>query len=266
MKMTRILIPSLAPLALAVSGVASAGPSGYAPPPPPPDKQEFIVRVGASYVTPNSDRMTFVDSSLVFFDAFRATMDPEDEWGWNISGAWKATDHFSFELMYIDGDEHVGGNTHGFIELSGFDVDRIRNLAKFEPEMSTAMANWYPLDPSCMFQPYVGFGINYTDFGSESFRGIVREDLQDFGLRGRMSMGNSWGYTWQIGADFNFGHDSAWLVNVAALYLDSETDVRFDIIEDSTSPNPGRVVESYSGDYLYNPWVFNLSVGYKFAF
>ncbi|WKT59297.1 OmpW family outer membrane protein [Microbulbifer thermotolerans] len=265
MKMMRILTPVLAPLALAVSTDALAGPSGYIPAPPPPKTQEFIVRIGASYIHPNSEQVSFVDDSLQYFDAFRATIDPDDEWGWNISGVWKPHDHFGFELMYVDGDDHVGGNSKGFVTVAGFDDVALRNLAKFEADMSMAYVNWYPLDPSCIFQPYVGVGINYTDFGGESFRGVARADLNDLGLTSRLSLGNSWGYTWQIGADINFGHDSAWLVNMAAIYVDSETDLGF-TVRNNTSTNTDFFLESYSGDYLYNPWVFNLSIGYKFDF
>jgi len=264
MKMMRILTPVLAPLSLAVSTNALAGPSGYVPAPPPPKTQEFIVRIGASYINPHSDRMTFIDESFRFFDGFRATMDPDDEWGWNISGVWKPHDHWGFELMYVAGDDHIGGDTRGFVSVSGLEGVQLQNLAKFDPEMSFAFANWYPLDPSCMFQPYVGFGINYTDFGSESFRGIARSDLSNLGLGGRLTMGHSWGHAWQIGADLVFGHESAWLVNVAAIYADSETDLGFQVFGES--PEVNGFFEAYSGDYLYNPWTFNLSVGYKFDF
>lgn len=265
MKMMRILTPVLAPLALAVSTNALAGPSGYVPAPPPAKTQEFIVRIGASYVNANSDQMTFVDESLLFFDGFRATMDPDDEWGWNISGVWKPHDHFGFELMYVDGDEHVGGDSKGFFSISGIDGTEIRNLGEFEPDMSNAFVNWYPLDPSCMFQPYVGVGLNYTDFSGEKFRGIRRHDLDEFGLTSDMTMGHSWGYAWQIGADLTFGRDSAWLVNAAAIYVNSETDLGFEVHQDPLA-NPDIFPVDVSGDYLYNPWTFNLSVGYKFSF
>ncbi|WP_323843814.1 OmpW/AlkL family protein [Microbulbifer magnicolonia] len=267
MKMTRIFVPVLAPLALAVSSVASAGPSGYAPPPPPPKKQEFIVRVGASYFHPNTDRIAFLDETGFFFDGFRTTLDPDDEWGWNISGVWKATDHFSFELMYIDGTDMRGGSTDPFFDLVGLPDVRRRNLAEFDADASYAFANWYPLHPSCLIQPYVGVGLNYMDFSSEKFRGFVRRDLDDFGLDSDLNMGNSWGYAWQIGVDFAFGHDSAWIINAAAIYTDSETDVAFSVFDREPPLDPDdRFFEAYGADYNFNPWIFNLGVGYKFAF
>lgn len=266
MKMSRILTPVLAPLVLAVSAGAAAGGSGYVPaPPPPPKTNEFMVRVGASYITPNSEQVTFADDTFQFFnafDAFRARMSPDDEWGWYINGEWKPMDHWGFELSYTDGDSHAGGNAHGYFSVFGFD-DRFRDLGEFEPEMSTASVKWYPLDPSCLVQPYVGVGINYTDFSSEKFTGVRRAEFQDLGLRGEFNLGNTWGYTWQLGVDFYFGHDSAWLINAAAVYVDSETDLSFSWFDDG-SVSSSSFIESYSGDYQFNPWTFNLGVGYRF--
>jgi len=268
MKMSRILIPALAPLAVAVSSGAFAGDSGYVPAPPPMKKQEFIVGVGGSYVSPRSDQVSFVDDSFQTWDAFRATIDPSAEWGWFINGEWKPTDHWGFELGYIDGDTHSGGSRNGYFSLL-LDDDEYRygDLARFEAEISTATVKWYPMDPDCMFQPYMGGGISYTDFNDNDFRGRTRNDLADLGLRGDFNLGYSWGYTWELGMDFNFGHDSAWLVNVAAIYNRADTDMRLRVYDDV--PPPADVepfYESFSADYTYDPWTFNLGVGYKFSF
>ncbi|SHG12276.1 outer membrane protein [Microbulbifer donghaiensis] len=269
MKMTRVLVPVMAPLALAVSGVASAGPSGYAPPPPPPKKQEFIVRVGGSYVSPRADSVTFTDERFDFLDirSFRGTVDPDDEWGWFINFEWKAMDHFGLELNYTDGGSHRGGSARRYFNFVLPDVT-VGSIGEFEPEITTLMMKWYPLDPSCLVQPYAGFGINYTDFGGEKFRGWRRRELRDLGLRSRFSMGYSWGYAAQIGVDFSFGHDSAWLVNAAAIYTRAESDIRFSVfdVDPVAIPQEDRFFEAYSADYEYDPWIFNLGVGYKFSF
>lgn len=270
MKMTRVLVPVMAPLALAISDVAAAGDAGFVPPPPPP-QQQFIVRVGGTYITPRTDQVSFVDETFQFFDAFRTTMDPDNEWGWYINGEWKPFDHFGIELSYVDGDDHGdSGNADGYFSLFLPDVidgDVVGyDIGKFEASISTASLKWYPLDPSCLVQPYVGGGISYTDFDSTDFSRRTNDILFDEGLRGNFDMGYSWGYTWQAGVDFNFGHDSAWLVNVAAVYARAVTDMRLQLYEDFDTVTDGPLLESYSGDYIYDPWMFNLSVGYKFSF
>lgn len=266
MKMTRI-VPSLA-LAV-VSTAAVAGPSGYQPPPPPQDVYgagTVAVRLGASYMSPMRDEVTF--ASEVFFDdpAFRASVDPDEEWGWNLSGLWIPIDHWGLELNYIGGDEHVG-HRHRDRDGAFFGVDGER-IGKYAADISTATVNWYPLDPSCLFQPYIGVGIAYTDFNDERFtlfRNYDPNDFQGFDLRGDFDLGYSWGHTWQVGFDWVLGHDSNWLVNAAAKYVDAETEMGFEIFTDDLRFDR-EVLLNYSGDYRYNPWVFSLGVGYKFSF
>ncbi|MFI2810923.1 MULTISPECIES: OmpW family protein [Microbulbifer] len=273
MKTKDVFIPAVAALTLAVSSVASAGPSGYTPAPPPPPAQEFVVRLGATYIDPIQDDVTFTDDTFQFFDSFRATVDPDAEWGWYINGEWRPMHHWGIELTYAQGDDHVGGDADGYFSIIsdindfGFDDLGLRDIGEFEPEIGTASLKWYPLDPSCLVQPYIGGGISYTDFGSENFRGPARADLDAANLRGRVNLGYSWGYTWQAGVDFNFGHDSAWLVNASAMYVRAVTDMQFQVFSrEPLAEDEEFFFESYSGDYIYDPWMFNLSVGYKFAF
>lgn len=268
MKMTRILPP----LALTLfSAVAAAGPSGYAPPP----QKIFgagtvVVRAGVSYLIPRSDQVSFINTSpfiedddLIFREAFRATLDPDEEWGWNVSGMWMPIDHFAFELSFVWGNKHDGGDSRRFFDL---DFDG-RDFARYESQKSQAMINWYPLDPTCMFQPYVGVGINYTDFNDEELD-LFRDFPEFRGLGGDLQLGHSWGFAWQVGADLVFGRDSNWLVNASATFVDSETDLGFDIhgLDIVFDDIVVEEIASFSGDYRYNPWTFNLSLGYKFSF
>ncbi|WHI49923.1 OmpW family outer membrane protein [Microbulbifer sp. MLAF003] len=278
MKMTRILIPVMTPLALAISSVASAGPAGYAPPPPP--TQEFKVRIGGAYISPNSDNVTFADSLLIWPDpinpdfnrqwgAFRTNIDPSDEWGWFINAEWKPWDHWSVSLSYTDGDRHTGGRRDGWHNRFGLrEFGRRGDFARWEPQMTAAYLNWYPLPPSCLIQPYMGVGINYTDFSSERLRdwGWINPftGRSEF-WAGRLNLGDNWGYTWQIGVDFTFGHDSSWLINIAGIYYDVDTDIEVDTFFTDV-PRQVNYRHRFGGDYLFDPWVFNIGVGYKFDF
>ncbi|MFD1217735.1 MULTISPECIES: OmpW/AlkL family protein [Microbulbifer] len=252
--------PILAPLALALSSTVSAGPLGLTGP------QDFIVRAGGSYIAPGKDRVSFVDDTFQHFDAFRSTIDPDSEWGWSINFEWKPIEHWGIELGYMDGDKHSSSHADRYFSL-GFDDFEYRDVVSYEADISTASLKFYPLDETCLVQPYIGGGISYTDFSVGSLNRVLREDLAEFGLRGDFDLGSSWGYNWQAGVDFNFGRDSSWLVNVAAVYSRAMTDMRLQLFDDVPPPrNVEPILESYSGDYIYDPWTFNLSVGYKFSF
>lgn len=259
-----------------------AGGSGYpAPMPAAPDKiygaGTAVVRIGGSYIDPMSDRITLANGFTdlanstvdpIYGDAFRATVNPKSEWGWNITGMWMPIDHWGLELSYTRGSEHRGLR-HGHRErIAPFDVSGVR-IGRFEPEISAATVNWYPLDPTCQFQPYIGVGINYSDYRKQRFtlfNHLSPEDqaiVDELGLDGRFNVGYSWGHTWQIGADWVFGRDSNWLVNAAAIYTDSETEIGFNVTADPDGTGDTRILD-YSGDYRYDPWTFNIGVGYKF--
>lgn len=269
MKRISFIAPVLAPLALAVSSVALAGGSAYEPPRSgygPPMKQDFIVRAGGYYISAGDDDVSFVDDSFQNFNAFRSTVDPGSEWGWYINFEWKPVEHWGIELGYMDGDPHTSSHADRFFSL-GFEDVEYRDAVKFDADISTASLKFYPLDETCLVQPYIGGGISYTDFSTSGPGRRVQDDLAEFGLRGDFDMGSSWGYTWQAGVDFNFGRDSAWLINVAALYARSTTDIRLRLLDDvPPPPDVEPFFESYSGDYIYDPWTLNLSVGYKFSF
>lgn len=259
MKMTR----KLAPLAIAIAAAAGAQMASadiYT-------KDTVILRVGASYVDPIRDQVTFADETFFFGDAYRVNVDPGTDWTWHINGVWLPMEHWGIELHYIDNADH-----NRVFQHHNFDGRRHRH-SNFRTRMATAFVNWYFICPESWVQPYIGVGLNYTDFRKGRFNLFNHPDwdeFRDLGFYGRLDQGHSWGFAWQAGIDFVFGRDNAWLVNASAQYFDSETEKRVSIYNDQfvnniAAPGP-NLVAAYSGDYRYNPWVFNLAVGYKFSF
>jgi len=251
MKMTRVLTP----LAIAISALVSAQQASAQW----WDEGNYTVRVGASWVDPSDDR-----NNLRLSDGHVAVgMNLDSETTWNLSGVWKPIDHWGVELMYIGSTEQdmkVRRIRYENEFISGGNF----NLGSFDATYSNAFVNWYPLSEDCMGQPYVGIGVNYTDFSDEGFSRTVNDVLIDSGetLNGAsLGMGHSWGVTGQIGVDFRFGHDSAFLVNAAVLYIDTDTDFNTYY---RTPEFPRVTVRETVSDVDYSPWVFNLGVGYSF--
>ncbi|WP_043316940.1 OmpW family protein [Microbulbifer sp. HZ11] len=253
MKMTRVLTP----LAIAVAALVNAQQASA-------DwlsDGDFIVRVGASWVDPNDD-----DDQFRLSDRYStAKFDVDSDTTWNISGAWLPVEHWGVELMYIGSTQHdldIEDIRYGDIT---YHTDRYR-VGSFDASYANAFLNWYPLSRDCMGQPYIGIGVNYTDFSDEHLRGEFRDDINnwepDLGIRDvDYGLGHSWGIAGQLGVDFRFGRDSAFLVNAAVLYIDADTDLTT-YYTDTTLPRNPRL--SVSDDVDYSPWVFNLGVGYSF--
>ncbi|WOX06117.1 OmpW/AlkL family protein [Microbulbifer pacificus] len=253
MKMTRVLTP----LAIAVAAMVSAQQAAA-------DwwsDGDFVVRVGASWVDPdNSDNNLRFDENWIKED-----FDLDSDTTWNISGAWLPVEHWGVELMYI-------GDTSSDMELQRlrtgdvvYDIDNY-DVGSFDASYSNLFLNWYPLSRDCMGQPYVGIGVNYTDFSDESFSRRFNDLLIDNDIivdDASVGLGHSWGFTGQIGVDFRFGRESAFLVNAAVLYIDADTDFNI-YYKDAQSLDPNVTRRISVSDVDYSPWVFNLGVGYSF--
>ena len=98
----------------------------------------------------------------------------------------------------------------------------------------------YHFRPTEALQPYIGLGINYTNFFSEETTGPLEgSDL---------SLGDSWGLAGQIGFDYLMNDN--WLFNLDARYIDIDTKAKLD----------GNSLGSVNID----PWVFSVNLGYRF--
>jgi outer membrane protein len=100
----------------------------------------------------------------------------------------------------------------------------------------------YHFTPKSNVRPYVGAGINYTTFFSESTTGpLAGADL---------SLDDSWGLAAQVGVDVDINKD--WFFNADLRYMNIET----------TATLSGAV--NGTVDVQINPWVYSLGVGTRF--
>ncbi|MFD1218072.1 MULTISPECIES: OmpW/AlkL family protein [Microbulbifer] len=251
MKMTRVLTP----LAIAISALVSAQQASAAW----WDEGDYTVRVGASWVDPSDDK-----NNLRLSDRYHAVdMNLDTETTWNISGVWKPVEHWGVELMYVGATEQdmkIRRIRSGNQIISGGNF----KLGQFDASYSNAFVNWFPLSEDCLGQPYVGIGVNYTDFSDESYSRDVNDVLIDSGetLNGAsLGLGHSWGVVGQVGVDFRFGREDSFLVNAAVMYIDADTDFNTYY---RTAEFPRVTQKLTVNDIDYSPWVFNLGVGYSF--
>ncbi|RLE23923.1 MAG: hypothetical protein DRJ50_05450, partial [Actinobacteria bacterium] len=98
----------------------------------------------------------------------------------------------------------------------------------------------YHFMPTSKFQPYVGVGINYTNFFSEKTTGPLTGS--------NLSLGDSWGLAGQIGFDVMIGEN--WFLNLDARYMNIETKARLD----------GTSI----GTVKIDPMVYGGHVGFRF--
>ncbi len=200
-KMKTLLAAGIA-LGLGFTGTASAFEPG-----------DWLVRVGASYVSPASDNSDIVSVE----SATSAT----------INFSYMMTDIWALELLAAYPFEHD-------IEL--LDGTKVGSTEHLPPTLSLQ----YHFMPTETFQPYLGFGINYTNFFSEKTTGpLTGLDLE---------LGDSWGIAGQAGFDVLLS-DNVFL-NLDVRYIDIDTKARLD------GESLGKVE--------IDPWVFGGHIGFRF--
>ena len=174
---------------------------------------DWLVRVGASYVSPASDNSDIVSVE----SATSAT----------INFSYMMTDIWALELLAAYPFKHD-------IEL--LDGTKVASTEHLPPTLSLQ----YHLMPTEKFQPYLGFGINYTNFFSEKTTGpLTGLDLE---------LGDSWGIAGQAGFDVLVS-DNVFL-NLDVRYIDIDAKARLD--------------EESLGKVEIDPWVFGGHIGFRF--
>ncbi|NIF21925.1 MULTISPECIES: outer membrane protein OmpW [Pantoea] len=186
---------------------------------------DFFIRAGSATVRPNEG-----SDNVLGMGGFK--VDNNTQLG--LTFTYMATDHIGVELLAATPFRHKVG-----LHATG-------TLATVRQLPPTLMAQYYFLDPKNPFQPYIGAGINYTNFFDAHFN----QTGQDAGLSD-LSVKNSWGAAGQVGLDYQL--NDHWMLNASLWYMDIDTKVRFKAAGERQSINT-RI----------DPWVFFFGVGYRF--
>ena len=201
LKARKILLAGIA-LSMGFAGTANAFEPG-----------DWLVRVGASYVNPASD-----NSDIVSVDSDTSV---------SLNFTYMMTDVWALELLAAVPFKH---------DIDLLDGTKVGSTKHLPPTLSVQ----YHFMPTEKFQPYVGLGLNYTNFFDEKTTGPL-EGLD-------LSLGDSWGLAGQIGFDVLFNDD--WFFNLDIRYIDIDTKARVD------GDSIGKVE--------IDPWVFGGHIGYRF--
>ena len=177
---------------------------------------DFFTRLGVAKVAPKSDNGSLVDGAI--------EADVQDKTNFAFTLGYRFHDNVGVELLAALPFEHD-------IYLNG------ENLASTKHLPPTLTVQYYPLGGTqASVQPYLGAGINYTRFSSES------SELGD------LSLDSSWGAAGQVGVDLLI--DDNWALNAAAWYIDIDTDATLD----------GADI----GTVEIDPWVVMAGISYRF--
>ena len=185
---------------------------------------DIIVRAGAVVVAPNES-----SDPVATFGEFKVSNNTQ----LGLNFGYMLTDNFGVELLAATPFSHD-------VSLAG--VGKIAETKQLPP---TLVAQYYFGNSQSVVRPYIGIGVNYTNFYDNEFTNDLGGALTD------LSMTTSWGLAAQAGVDYQVNKN--WLVNASVWYAQISSDVKFKLSGDT-------VVIGTDID----PWVYMVSVGYTF--
>ncbi|EHC06953.1 outer membrane protein OmpW [Shewanella sp. SACH] len=184
---------------------------------------DIIVRAGAIVVAPNES-----SDDVAGKGEFQISNDTQ----LGLNFGYMLTDNFGVELLAATPFSHD-------VSLGGTKIAETKQLPP------TLVAQYYFGNSQSVVRPYIGVGVNYTNFYDNEFTNDLGGALTD------LSMTTSWGLAAQAGIDYQVNKN--WLVNASVWYAQISSDVKFKLSGDT-------VVIGTDID----PWVYMVSVGYTF--
>lgn len=200
---------------------------------------DVIVRAGAATVDPDVDSGALKANGVSATPANPTTVDVDANTQFGLSMTYMLDDKFGIELLAATPFQHT-------IKTKG-ELASLGKLADVKHLPPTLTLQYYPMDSSSAFQPYVGLGLNYTTFFDEEFKGSNKTAFRGLELK------DSWGLAAQLGADYRINDN--WSVNAAVWYVYIDTEATFKNTAGDTK---------YKVDVELDPMVYMVGVAYKF--
>jgi outer membrane protein len=188
---------------------------------------DMVLRAGLAGVLPTGDGTLPGDPP--------ATVEADDGYSLGITGTWMATNNIGVGLLVAWPFTHE-------VELNG--AVEIAEVEHLPPTLTLQ----YHFDTPGNLHPYVGAGVNYTNFIE------VDENPNVFGPGESLDLDDSWGLALEAGVDMELQNN--WTVGAAVWWIDIDTDATLTTI--------GEGPETTALEVEIDPWVFMLSVGKKF--
>ena len=189
------------------------------------EKGDWLIRAGATNIAPDGDNGD-LNLSRIDEELPIASVDVDDAWGFTFNISYFFTDNIAVELLAAAPYEHDFEVSAPGLALSG-------STKHLPPTLSVQ----YHFNPAGQFKPYIGAGVNWTIFFDEDLDAGLNVDLDD-----------SFGVAAQVGVDLMINEH--WFGNFDVRYIQIESDI--------------EVAGVDVGSVDINPWLFGVSVGYKF--
>jgi len=196
---------------------------------------DILIRGGATLASPDSGK------SSVFLAGADSGLDLSigDDTQLGLNFVYFFDSNWAIELLAATPFDH---------DIKLHDASGAETLLADTKHLPPTLSALYYFDTNSDFKPYVGLGINYTIIFDNSFT----DTYSDAGFS-NLDLDNSFGYSVQVGADYDLGNN--WSVNASARYITIDTKATF-TAADGTVPGTASVD--------IDPMVYSIMLGYTF--
>ncbi|EED35901.1 outer membrane protein W [Luminiphilus syltensis NOR5-1B] len=214
---------------------------------------DFFVRAGAAMVDPNGDSDPIAIPGLGLGPIPDTSVDVDDDTQLGLTATYMFTANLGLELLASTPFKHDISADLGGAGLGTAPVGDTKHLPP------TVSAVWYIAGSTDAFKPYLGVGINYTTFFSESVSGDLEALVGDLAGAGgpvplEMELDDSLGVAFTAG--FDYAIDAQWHLNASVRWIEIDTEAEI------TNRDLGTIITVDSVDI--DPWVYQINVGYSF--
>lgn len=198
---------------------------------------DIIVRFGTATATPLDHSGDISTAATGDIDGSGASVNTNTQLG--ITATYMITDYLGIGLLGATPFQHM-------ISIDGVGAVPDGSFATVKDLPPTLTLQFFPMEAASPWQPYVGFGVNYTNFFDAKLKSSRKaEGFSD------LSLSDSWGWAAQIGLDYMLTDNI--VLNASLWYIDIDTEAKFD-----SAFGRGKV------NVDVNPLVYMFGVGYRF--
>lgn len=211
---------------------------------------DFIGRVGVVTVDPDSSSSNLNSNALGELDGAKVSVDSNTQLGLTVS--YMFTDQIALGVLGATPFKH---NIEGDGSILGGDG----KLAETKQLPPTITLQYFPMPSGSKFQPYVGVGVNYTNFFEEKTTQTLTDTYATLasGVDSTdIELDDSFGLAAEIGLDYMVTDNIG--VNAAIWYADIDTEATINAYAGNTKADTSTI------DVDIDPWVYMVGLSYKF--
>tara|TARA_B100000214_G_scaffold259532_1_gene191515 strand:- start:260 stop:1006 length:747 start_codon:yes stop_codon:yes gene_type:complete len=219
---------------------------------------DFVGRVGVATVDPDSSSGNLKSEGVGEINGANVSVDSNSQLG--LTASYMLTDQIAVGVLAATPFKHD-------IKGDGAVLGGTGKLAETKHLPPTITLQYFPMPSGSKFQPYVGAGVNYTNFFEEKTTSTltgVYDSVAEANLGTPpgtitgtdIKLDDSFGLAAEIGLDYMITENVG--INAAVWWIDIDTEATINAYAGDA------VADTSTIDVDIDPWVYMVGVSYKF--